>query len=294
MDRVGILRSPSIPGTSGPGDFRLAFGGVARNVAENLRRLGHPAALLTLLGDDDAGRPILRYLNECGVDTSMCIVTDRRNTASHTAILEPHGELLVGLTDMDIYEDITPALIEPHLARLREFDWWFLDANLPPRTMEWLLAHAPGDQVVVDVVSMGRAERLRPILRSIPLLVANVSQAASIAHAESFIDARQAATAMRSLGARAGIITAGPGRIAVWQDQQMRAIPVVPSHPRNVIGAGDALVAGTLHGLLSGRSLEESAACGLAAAAIAIEAPVAHPDELTAESLEARMMCVRA
>ena len=51
----GVLR----PGTSNPANIRTSFGGVARNVAENLARLGQPVKLLTVIGRDRLGEEIL-------------------------------------------------------------------------------------------------------------------------------------------------------------------------------------------------------------------------------------------
>ena len=49
------------------------------------------------------------------------------------------GELIVGLDDFDICEELTPKVFEPALPRLREYAFWFLDTNLPGPTIDWLL-----------------------------------------------------------------------------------------------------------------------------------------------------------
>ena len=43
------------PGDSTPGQVRCSPGGVARNVAENLARLGHDSRLLSAVGDETRG-----------------------------------------------------------------------------------------------------------------------------------------------------------------------------------------------------------------------------------------------
>ena len=57
---------------------------------------------------------------------------------------------------------------------------------------------------------------------------------------------------------------------------------------RDVTGAGDALVAGTLFGLSEGRPLVDCAGFGLAAAAMALESDRAVSDALSPEALLAR------
>ena len=51
-DTKGRAAGPILPGTPNPGDIRISVGGVARNIAENLARLGLPA-LLRLCSEDD-------------------------------------------------------------------------------------------------------------------------------------------------------------------------------------------------------------------------------------------------
>ena len=55
IDIVGRIKSELQNASSNPARIRTSFGGVARNVAENLARLGQPVVLLTALGNDQAG-----------------------------------------------------------------------------------------------------------------------------------------------------------------------------------------------------------------------------------------------
>ena len=65
-----------------------------------------------------------------------------------------------------------------------------------------------------------------------------------------------------------------------------RRLPALPATPRDVTGAGDALVSGTLFGLSRGQSLQEAARLGLAAAAVTVESEFAAPPHMTSELLE--------
>ena len=52
VDRHGVLQGPLVLGTSNPGRVSSDFGGVARNVAENLARLGRRVSMLSRVGAD--------------------------------------------------------------------------------------------------------------------------------------------------------------------------------------------------------------------------------------------------
>jgi pseudouridine kinase len=53
MDIKGRPREALVPGTSNPGDIRISVGGVGRNIAESLARLGVRTTLIWAVGDDE-------------------------------------------------------------------------------------------------------------------------------------------------------------------------------------------------------------------------------------------------
>ena len=63
-------------GTSNPARQDESFGGVARNIAENLARLGAPVSLTTAIGDDSSGRALLAHAEAAGIDTRGTLKLD--------------------------------------------------------------------------------------------------------------------------------------------------------------------------------------------------------------------------
>src|SRR5690606_2286804 len=59
LDRKYHARHELIMGTSTPVEGHRNFGGVARNVAENLARLGATVSFVSAVGDDLSGRELL-------------------------------------------------------------------------------------------------------------------------------------------------------------------------------------------------------------------------------------------
>jgi pseudouridine kinase len=239
--------------------------------------------MVSRVGDDEAGRAVVAHLRSLGIDTSMITVA-ACPTASYTAILEPDGELVLGLADMDLYDEITPAMLD--VGRLRRHELWFADANLPAGTLAWLVEQGP---VAVDAISVPKARKLRGLLPRIQIFFGTVAQASEIAQLGSFSSAMEAARALHRLGACAGVVTAGAAGIAVWAGDDVRQLPVLPAEPKDVTGAGDALIAGTLFGITGGRTLVDAAPLGLAAAAITVESGATVAENLTAEALDERL-----
>jgi len=279
IDRRGLLRAPSVPGSSNPATVRMDFGGVARNVAHNLARLGCQVLVVSRVGDDGPGLQVRQHLKNAGMEAILS-VSPNHPTASYTAILEPSGELVIGLADMDIYDELTPEVLGPALPHLRKCSLWFLETNLPGRTIDWLLEAAGEIPVAVDAISVAKSERLVPFLSRIPLLFCNVAQAAVLAEAR---------TAGGLPGAPAGVLSDGERGVALWQGREVHTMRALPAKPRDVTGAGDALVAGTLYGLSHGEPLLRAIRWGLAAAAVTVESEFAAVPNLTRQLLETRL-----
>jgi pseudouridine kinase len=280
------LGGPLIFGTSNQGTVRSDFGGVARNVAENLVRLGREVLMVSRVGADENGRAVVGDLDSLGVDTSLVSVSERP-TASYTAILEANGELVLGLADMGVYDEITPALLEPGLERMLECELWFVDANLPEETLEWIARVSSHLALTADAVSVVKSRRLAGILESISPLFLNVAQAAGILGVDAFDDAAEAARAM-SERVLAGVVTAGANGVAAWLNGEVRAMPARLAEVRDVTGAGDALIAATLFGITGGvPGFFRAVQLGLAAAAITVESGSTTARHLTAELLYA-------
>jgi len=122
-------------------DERTAFGGVAANVACGIDRLGHDAATVARLGDDDDGRAVVRDLEHRGVDVDgVRLVDDERS--SYTMILrDDAGERMI-VAGGDSVPNLR--LTDADRERLRAADAVFTSAYAP-------------DPVVSDLVAMRRA-----------------------------------------------------------------------------------------------------------------------------------------
>lgn len=80
MDISGATRACAGGGRLQPGAHSLRAGGVARNVAENLARLGNDTRLITAVGDDLYGRSLLESTQKAGVDVQGCWVLAGEST----------------------------------------------------------------------------------------------------------------------------------------------------------------------------------------------------------------------
>jgi pseudouridine kinase len=290
LDRKYRAKAPIEMATSNPADGFRSFGGVGRNICENLARLGARTAFVSMVGDDESGRAITRHLAGDGVDVSAMSLSAQRPTAEYVAILEPGNDLALGIADMAIFDELTPDRIAPALAGLGDADWVLFDCNLPQPTIEWLVAERGRQsfRIACDTVSTIKATKLVNALPGIDLVFTNSDEARAIkvSHLESGDDAAHAER-LYATGAKVIVLTQGAAGLIICDGDGVRHQRALPAKPVDVTGAGDALVAGTLNALHRGASIDDAARDGVLLATLTIESPFSVLPHLSADFLSA-------
>jgi sugar/nucleoside kinase (ribokinase family) len=250
-------------GVDTPGRVEVRPGGVALNVAAGLAAAGLRATLVAAVGDDDDGRRLAAAARGLGVDPSGLMVYENAATGRYVAIERADGELTAAVADTLALDSMRPE----HLALdgLPRADAWLVDANLPPAVLR-ALAEAPGrPPLLADAASEAKADRLRPILGRLDALYCNRAEAEAIC-ATGLNAARAAAEALVARGARRAIVTNGPLPASDAGPHGVVTLRPEAGPIRTATGAGDALIAAHVAGLLRGARPEEALAAGLAAA----------------------------
>lgn len=279
VDVTAVALGSVRPGTSNPVRTTSRPGGVATNVARVLARLGESVVVCSAVGDDGAGRMLLDALSREGVDASGVQMTGSP-TARYTAVVEPDGTLFLGLADAAIYDGLGDEWVAKAVAAAEPCGIWMLDANLPAEGIRAVVAAAADRLVVADPVSVSKAPRLLSILDSLGVVfpdgaeLAVLSGSADGAEGAAMLHSR-GPVVVASFGA-AGVVVADGTGVA------QRPAPAV-EQVADETGAGDALLAGYLHGVVQGDA--DPVRWGLAAAALAVSEEGSVPPRLTADAV---------
>ena len=297
LDRKARAAAPFVTGASNPVALRGCPGGVARNAAENLVRLGAKVALVSRLGADAEGEAMLEALRALPLDLRGLTRSQAAPTAFHLIALQPDGEMLVAVADMRIYDEITPALLQSLPADLWEADVIFADCNLPAETLGFLAElRRESRRLAVNGVSPAKVERLRPLLGACDLLFVNRQEAAALLEtAAQGLDPAAAAAALLAAGAGEVVMTLGDAGICVAHSDDAGAkeagaketvmLENFDNRVVDITGAGDALAAAFLEACLRGCDPATAGRRALAAARLTVEtldsvSPVLTPDAL--------------
>ena len=108
-------------------------GGVGRNVAENLARLGTCTFLVAAVGRDAAGESLLNQTGAAGVRLEYVHRTDLP-TGTYVALLDCDGELVSAVADMAATSELGPAEVNRARDVIATAGLVVLDGNLSPGT----------------------------------------------------------------------------------------------------------------------------------------------------------------
>lgn len=260
VDVKARTTAPLEQGTSNPGTVVRTPGGVGRNVAENLARLGRRVALVSAVGSDPDGDWLLQESAVAGVDVAPVLRGGR--TGRYVAVLGEDGDLAVAVSDMTASDALTPDVLDLDL--LRSADLLVLDGNVPATTVDAALA--VGVRTVVDPVSVAKARRIAPLLRADRPVFAITPNRDELAAMGSVADlhTRGVEVVWERRGAEGSLLSTPAGAVT---------LPAPAVEPVDVTGAGDAMLAAFCDALLAGVPLPEAAARGHRAAALTVASP---------------------
>ncbi len=290
-DVVGLAFAPLVPRDSNPGHVRVTAGGVARNIAENLARLGVGVHLITAFGGDRNARDLAQQCRDAGIDVSGSLTAADLPGAVYISIADDRGEMALALSDMRVLEQMTPDAIRARSHIIDEAELAVVDANLPAETILWL-AEQVRVPLVLDAVSVAKASRVRPVLPRLRALKASGLEAGALLGRDvrNRDHALEAARELASLGVGQAYVTSGAFGVA-WADGSESGVLPSPrvDEVRNSTGAGDAFAAGVAYGTLEQWPAPQAAAFGSALAALALESEESVSPNVSREEALARM-----
>jgi pseudouridine-5'-phosphate glycosidase/sugar/nucleoside kinase (ribokinase family) len=295
---VDILARPDeelLPATSNPGVCTESDGGVGRNIAEVLGRLGSRPLMYSAVGNDSRGRALKSQLqDECNVIDRIEVV-DNLNTATYLAVMDGSNDLHTAIADMKVLSQIH----SPPVEVLQKAEILVMDANPPVSVMKEaaLAAVDYGVKVYIDTTSVYKARAIaanKDLLSSISFIFPNMDELVAMAEVVigSVDDVHPTTLLVDKLET---IRTLAPillhemhpveahAVITMGQDGVLLASRVndnISFHHfasnediqvLNATGAGDSLCGAFAHGILEGRTVADSVSFGMEAARLSLQ-----------------------
>ena len=289
MDIGGRSHKALVPADSNPGQVRMSLGGVGRNIAHNMALLGVDVRLLTAFGDDMNAQRIAASCGELGIDISQCLTVPGAATSTYLFIADEKGDMALAVSDMEIYDHVTPAFLAGRSRLLHNAQLIVIDTNIPAESIAWLADNVKLP-IFADPVSTAKAEKLRPVLGKLHTLKPNRLEA-ELLSGVSITDQKsldKAVDVLLGTGLRRVFVSLGGDGVYAAAHNQRLHVPCCPGTMVNTTGCGDAAMAAIAWAYLEGTGLEGTARAAMAAGSIAMESAETINPDMSAQALKAR------
>ena len=295
IDIQGFPKGSLVLRDSNVGTVRTSLGGVGRNIAENLVRLGVPTTLISVVGEDVNGRRLLEEANRVGLDTRHVGVLPGEATANYLSVLDDQGDMLVAINQMGICDRMTTQIIDEKMEILKGAALCVLDTNFPETVIGRVVdtLYDTGVPLFLDPVSSVKAERVRGRLGKFHTIKPNrieaeilsgisIPEIPGVAQQKAL---RHAVERFHDLGVKHVFLSLGSAGTFCSTGSRQWRLPAPTCAVVAATGAGDAFLATLAMGFFRGLAVEETARLANVAAAMALSHEETINPELSMEAL---------
>lgn len=252
--------------TSNPVSSTKSIGGVARNIAENLGRLGEDVAFLTACGNDSEWK-LIKELSSPFMNMDYIQPIENASTGSYTAIIKD-GDMEYGFADMNIYDQITPEFLAKHSVLLNKAKCIIVDLNLSKNAIDYLSTFAEKNNIkfIIAPVSSPKMKNMPESLHAVDWLIINRDETETYLNVKinNDKDMRDAAKKWLNLGISNVMITNGLKPFIFKNIDSEKIANVIPSNKVvDATGAGDSFTSAVIYSWLNDFSIEDTINAGI-------------------------------
>lgn len=280
IDIAASLTAPFVPADSVPGQVTLGCGGVARNIAHNLRLMGHEVKLVSVFGEETFGKMCWHECQTIGLDLTLSERYCEMRTGLYLCIHNLAGEMIAAVADTDIIDCITPKFLESRIDAINNSALVIADTNISADALRYLIDSCTAP-LLVDAVSTAKASRVTLALQQshthrLNVLKVNRHEALALTHCHTV---ESSADCLIAMGIGHVYVTMGSEGVYCSDGTHHHHYHAIPATVANTTGAGDAFIAGVAHAQLCGTKFPDCALMGLRAAHAALLSPqTVNPD----------------
>ena len=298
VDIKGYPKDTFIPAGRNVGVVETVYGGVSRNIAENIANVELRPTFVSLVDDNAEGEEVIKQLKRHKVNTDYILKT-KDGMGTWLAIFDNSGDVVASISKRPDLSPILKILEEKGDEIMEQSDSIALEIDMDKEIVKkvFSLADKHGKKVYAAVSNMSIASKRRDFIKDTGCFVCNRQEAGMLFMDDySETDPEELKEIIYKKATMAGIpkmvVTLGKaGAIYAEAGVGCGICPSRKVEVRDTTGAGDAFFSGVTIGLTYGKTLEESCAIGSMLAASVITStenvcPRFLPSEFGIENME--------
>ena len=273
-DLVIKVRHFPLPGETIIGsDFMTNQGGKGANQAVSVARMGGQALFIAKVGNDSFGKNSIAAMNEEGIDTRFCFVTDKAPTGVAMIDVDDKGENCIivasGANALLSIEDVELARKEIESASILLMQ---LETPIPTLMYAAEMAHEAGVTVVLNPAPFPKDALPKEFLKNVDIITPNETEAEAMSgvHVSDETAALQAIEAIQKLGVSKVVITAGSAGAYTVVNGKAVCVPTYKTKVVDTTAAGDTFCGALCVSLSEEKDITSSIAFANKAASISV------------------------
>ena len=246
---------------SNPGDVSISFGGVGKNIAENIGKMGVSSKFITALGDDIYGKDIKEYLKNQNLDISDSLFLKNQQTSMYVSILNDDKEMEMAVSSTDICKNITPVYLDSIRKKITNAKLLVVDTNLEEETLRYIAFLRRKPPIILDTVSTKKALKVKDFIGRFHTIKPNRLEAEILSGITIYgnDDLKRVGEHFINKGIKKVFISLGSKGVFYMSESKNGIIKNPKINPVSTTGAGDAFVAGIAYSEFSDYDIEKAA-----------------------------------
>jgi len=291
IDIQGFPTNNLILKDSNPGVVKISFGGVGRNIGENLVRLGIETKLISAIGDDVYGRKILEESRKINLNMEESLILRENSTSTYLSILGGNGDMSVAISHMDIIDKISVDFIKNKKNIIENSKLCIIDTNISKETIEYIINNYKGVDFFLDTVSTTKAKKIKDIIGYFHTIKPNKLEAEILSGIKinNDNDLKKVANCFLEMGVKRVYITMGDRGIYYDDGVNSNHIRSPKIHVVNATGAGDACLAALAYSHFNDFDIDYASRFAMSAAILALSHENTINPNISVENINKKM-----
>ena len=251
---------------------KTSFGGVCRNIAECMARVGVNTKFISILGDDETGNRMMEHSKIMNYDMSESLIVKGGHTPTYMAILDEQGEMVSAVVDMKIIDMFTTDFIDSKSEIIKNAEYMILDSDRPDIVEYLIKTFSENTKFILDPVSAAKAKNIKHLIKYFHTIKPNRYEAEIMCGFEikNDEDLRKAGKYFIDLGIKNVFITLDEDGIYYNNGIEEGKIKAKEVSVVNVTGAGDSFVAGIANGYMNNTNIVDTVKYAISMSTITI------------------------
>ena len=288
VDIVGYPFEALRRSDSNPGQVNVSIGGVGRNIAENLVKLGNHTKMFTVVGEDVHGDKIILESEQSGIDMSHVKRTSEYGSGTYLAILNEEKDMEMAIASMDCFSKLDKKYIDDNRQIISNSQVIVFDTNLEEDIFHYTVKLFKDNILFLDTVSHKKALRAKKVIGYFHTIKPNKMEAEALSgmSIRSEKDLEKVAEYFHGQGVINVFITLGEEGVFYSDGTKKGTYKAKKIVPKNATGAGDAFQAALVYAQVNEMKIEEKVRFSVAAAILGMSSYSTINPEMSVEKVK--------